>query len=131
PTSSMIFTTAMRILLVGPRWSPWRLRPPAGRRAARRAPAGARARVPRRTRPRTARSQRRQPRPRPLWRSSVPWTKPSSSAVQLGAAALEEGGEVAEDRVGVALEAGTGDADHLDAQQLQLLLAKVIPLEGG
>src|SRR5215218_1091653 len=24
PTSSMIFTTAMRILLVGPRWSPWR-----------------------------------------------------------------------------------------------------------
>jgi len=76
PTSSMIFTTAMRILLVGPRWSPWRRCPRAGRPAARRASAPARAARRRRTRPRTARSRRRRPRPRPLWRSSVPPTKP-------------------------------------------------------
>src|SRR5215218_4776454 len=78
PTSSMIFTTAMRILLVGPRSSPWRRpppgKPPAARRASPAPPPPGRSR----TQPRTARSRRRRPRPRSPERSSVPRAKPSS-----------------------------------------------------
>src|SRR4051812_5857311 len=58
PTSSMIFTTAMRILLVGPRSSPWPRRPPGRRPAARRAlPVPPQGRL--RARPRIARLRRR------------------------------------------------------------------------
>src|SRR5215203_753815 len=94
PTSSMIFTTAISILLVAPRWSPWRRRPPSARLAARRGSAAALSRLQRRTRPRTGRLPRRQPRPRLRERSSVPPLKPSSQ-VELAAAATEQQGEVA------------------------------------
>jgi hypothetical protein len=51
--------------------------------------------------------------------------------LELVAAALEQGGEVANDGGGFAVEAGLGDPDHLDPDYLQLLLAEVVALEGS
>jgi hypothetical protein len=42
----------------------------------------------------------------------------------------EEGDNTLDNRVGLAIEAATGYADHLNSMQLQLLLAKAIALEG-
>jgi hypothetical protein len=52
-------------------------------------------------------------------------------AHQLLAPALEQLSEVAQDRLRFPLEPRRRDADHLDSQQLQLLLATAVALEGG